>query len=335
MPMPKPWLLLPPQWAHDVSPHVLPIISRLSGHSHMRYRPFTWKGQTFEHPVGIAGGVDKSGRNFLDWERLGASFVEIGTVTPQPQEPNPPPLIMRDVESKALWNKLGFPSEGAERIKQRIAKKFHKSTTPLWVNVGKNRTTPNEKALEDYLYLFETFSTLASSFVVNMSSPNTKALRDLQSEEFLTKLLEHYHAMEDLNGTPILIKLSPDLDIETLEKLLRVGEDLGVHGWILTNTTKSRDFQNRFPKDEGGVSGAPLAKLSMDMLSAAVRILGTRAAGRKTLIVSTGGIMSARDVQMRLDLGADLVQVYSALVFEGPWFFRKVVRQLNSSPASL
>lgn len=333
--MPKPWLLLPPKWAHDLSPHVLPLIARLPIGSPGKFQPFTWKGQTFEHPVGLAGGVDKSGRNFLDWERLGASFVEIGTVTPQPQAPNPPPLIMRDLSSKALWNKLGFPSEGAQRIKSRVAKNFHKSTVPLWVNVGKNRNTPNDRALEDYLYLFEAFSTLASSFVVNMSSPNTKNLRDLQTEEFLKELLQQYHSLEDLRDTPILIKISPDLDEESLVRLLRAGEEHGVHGWILTNTTRRRDFSSSFPKEEGGVSGAPLAKLSMDMLSAAVRMLGTRKSGRKTLLVSTGGVMSSKDVQVRLDIGADLVQVYSALIFEGPLFFKNVVRELNSNPASL
>lgn len=327
----KPWLLVPAGLAHSMSPYLLPVVSRWGKESSPSYAPLRWSGQTFRHPLGLAGGVDKNGRNLVHWERLGASFLEVGTVTPRPQNPNPPPLLLRDKAQKALWNQLGFPNDGAEAIYHRIANSFQHCEKPLWINVGKNRDTTNEKALTDYMELFEKFSTLASSFVVNISSPNTQSLRDLQTGEFLKNLMESYRSVEHLQDKPVLLKLSPDLETEQLKELLRTGEDLGVGGWILGNTTRSRRPGDGWPADKGGVSGKPLAALALKNLKTAVELLGTRAAGRRSLLVSVGGVMNAQDVRERLALGADLIQVYTALVMEGPWFFRKTLKELTKS----
>lgn len=319
----KPWLLLPAQWAHDLSSLWLKTVATFSEGTPPTWRSFVWKGLVFKNRLGIAGGVDKNGDVIKAWPSLGCGFVEIGTVTPLPQSPNPGRIMDRHLESKAMWNRMGFPSAGADETLANI-KAARPYPTPIFVNIGKNRETANENAADDYLALVHRFRENADAFVVNISSPNTKGLRDLQGADPLRKLLAPLVTAAKTYDRPLLVKLSPDLSDADLEQSLEVGVECGIDGFILTNTTLSREQGSPFPP-EGGVSGAPLKELSKRSLQRAIQILGPRR--KDFLIVSVGGIMTAEDVFERLDLGADLVEVYAALVFEGPGFFRSVAKK--------
>lgn len=318
----KPWLLMPPQWAHDLGPLGLKLYSLFHSGPTPAWRPFTWNNVVFKNPLGLAGGVDKNAESLKEWWALGAGFVEVGTVTPQPQSANPGKIIDRNLNRRALWNKMGFPSHGADDVLFNL-RAFESKPTPVFVNIGKNRNTPNEHAVDDYLFLIYRLRSQADAFVINISSPNTKGLRELQGKEALSKLLaplvESAHHSED--PKPLLLKLSPDLSDESLKEALLTALDLGVDGFVLTNTTLSRPQGIDFP-EEGGLSGEPLKALSCQILQKSLQILGKHRDGK--LIVSAGGVLSPEDVFERLQMGADLVEIYSALVFEGPGFFHKV-----------
>lgn len=323
----KPWLLLPPQWAHDLSPLALKIYSAIHGQNIPAWKSFDWKGLHFKNPMGIAGGVDKNATQLESWWSLGCGFVEVGTITPQPQLPNPGKIVDRSLNLKAMWNKMGFPSDGAEEVFYNLMAHAPDFKTPVFINIGKNRTTPNEKAVEDYLSLIETFHPLADAFVVNISSPNTKGLRELQKKENLESLLTPLlQKSSKLSRKPVLVKLSPDMGDEGLAEAIDNCADIGVDGFVLTNTTLNRPPDCQFPS-EGGLSGAPLKELSTHALKIAVERLGTKK--KNFLIVSVGGISKPEDVFERLQLGADLVQIYSALVFHGPHFFLDVASRFN------
>lgn len=286
------------------------------------WQSFVWKGLVFKNPLGIAGGVDKNADFLRAWPSLGCGFVEVGTITPQPQEPNPGKILDRDRRASAMWNRMGFPSAGAEEARANL-KAARPWSVPVFVNIGKNRDTANSEAAKDYVELIHYLHTQADAFVVNVSSPNTKGLRDLQEAASLKALLGPVVSSAKIYRRPVLVKLSPDLSEDDLSRSIGVGAECGVDGFILTNTTLSRAPHSPFPP-EGGVSGAPLKDLSLKALSQAVRILGDRR--QDFLLVSVGGVMTPEDVFERLRLGADLVQVYSALVFDGPGFFRRVAR---------
>lgn len=323
----KPWLLLPPQWAHDLSSLALPLYSLLHGNKTPRWKSFTWRNLHFANPMGIAGGVDKNAEHLKEWWSLGCGFVEVGTVTPLPQEPNPGKIVDRDLKLQAMWNKMGFPSQGADEVFYNLAAYAPNYRTPIFVNIGKNRHTPNDKAVNDYLTLVDKFRPFADVYVVNISSPNTKGLRDLQNKDNLTTLIGPIvERVSKYEPTPVLVKLSPDMDDETLSETVLHCQKLGIDGFVLTNTTLSRPSGCHFP-EEGGLSGAPLKQLSQRAIKIAIDSLGKKREG--LLIVSAGGILTPEDVFERLHMGADLVQIYSALVFHGPGFFHAVARRYN------
>lgn len=324
----KPWLLLPPQWAHDLSSLALPVYSLIHGAKTPLWKSFTWRNLHFANPMGIAGGVDKNAENLKAWWALGCGFVEIGTVTPRPQTPNPGKIIDRDLKLQAMWNKMGFPSDGAEEVFYNLTSYAPNYRTPIFVNIGKNRYTPNECAVQDYLTLIDRFRPFADVYVVNISSPNTKGLRDLQSKENLAALIEPIvEKVSRFEPTPVLVKLSPDMGDEALAETVVYCEQLGVDGFVLTNTTLSRPKECYFPAEEGGLSGAPLKELSQRALKVAINALGKKR--EDLLLVSVGGMLTPEDVFERLHMGADLVQIYSALVFHGPDFFHTVARRYN------
>ncbi|WP_415063134.1 quinone-dependent dihydroorotate dehydrogenase [Bdellovibrio sp.] len=323
----KPWLLLPPQWAHDLSSLALPLYSLIHGRKTPHWKSFSWRDLHFANPLGIAGGVDKNAENLKDWWSLGCGFVEIGTVTPLPQSPNPGKIMDRDLKLHAMWNKMGFPSEGADETFYNLMSYAPNYRTPIFVNIGKNRHTPNNQAVQDYLTLIDKFRPLADAYVVNISSPNTKGLRDLQNKDNLTSLLGPIiDRVSHFEPTPVLVKLSPDMGDEALAETVLHCQGLGIHGFVLTNTTLSRPPGCHFP-EEGGLSGAPLKELSQRALKIAVESLGKKRDG--LLLVSVGGVLTPEDVFERLQMGADLVQIYSALVFHGPHFFHDVARRYN------
>jgi dihydroorotate dehydrogenase len=322
----KPWLWLSPALAHKLSPTVLKSLSVFGSEKPPEWEPLEWRGLRFPNRLGIAGGVDKDATNIRSWWRLGAGFVEIGTITPQPQPGNTPPVLDRDVPHEALWNRMGFPSQGVKRVKTRLQEMRRPFLTPVFANIGKNAATPLESAADDYLELLRHLRGTVDGFVVNISSPNTKGLRDLLKPERLQSFLQPILAGKQ---EPILLKLSPDMEPEELERVLGISHDLGMDGWILTNTSQGIRDGLKFPK-EGGVSGRPLGPRSKELLAQALQILGAHRQGK--LIVSVGGVMNDQDVRERLALGADLVQVYSALIFEGPYFFRKVAKCQRAKP---
>lgn len=328
----KPWLLLPVSWAHTLSPKFLKYIYnwRSTTSSKHKWGEVQWQHLKFRNPVGLAGGVDKNAENVKAWWHLGAGFVEVGTVTPFAQKPNLGQTVDRDLKSQALWNCLGFPNQGAQRIKARLQKLPARGQrpTPVFINIGKNRWTTNEDAHHDYSKLITRFYDLADAFVINISSPNTKGLRDLFQKEhlsaFLNPILQTYRSQPPTAPAPppLFLKLSPDLADHELKNIIEVIQSTEIRGLILTNTTLKREPHMTFPTDRGGVSGAPLKALSQKMLIDTLQLLGAQRP--EFFIISVGGIMSKDDVSERLALGADLVQVYSALIFEGLGFFNKI-----------
>lgn len=322
----RPWLWLPAQLAHDLSPIYLQMRGSLIGPRIFSVRPMSWRGLNFQNPIGIAGGVDKSGACIKGWWSLGTGFVEVGTVTPKAQLANPGKIIDRDVPSFALWNKMGFPNAGMASLKKTLASIERPYPTPVFVNIGKNRDTDNESASLDYTTLINGLHTEADVFVVNISSPNTKGLRDLQATDQLRTLLNSVVQTAKNYARPILLKLSPDMSESQLRSTLDTSIECGVDGWILTNTTLSRTSNSKF-SSEGGVSGAPLTDLSRSALNTTVTHLKNSRGDR--LIVSVGGILSSDEIKLRLDLGADLVQVYSGLIFNGPGFIQSCVKELR------
>lgn len=318
----RPWLWLSPSLAHKISPQVLNGMRYLHpGAKPPEWRPLEWRGLYFPNRLGLAGGVDKDAKNIKAWWTFGAGFLEVGTITPEPQPGNTPPVLDRDVSNLAVWNRLGFPSQGVEKVRRRLLKLKKPFVAPVFANIGKNATTPLEQAHNDYIQLLEKLAGTVDGFVINISSPNTKGLRELLKPEKLTDFLTPILATRPKDFSPILLKLSPDMEDTELERVLEISLALGIDGWIFTNTSQGIRDNLAFPK-EGGVSGKPLAPRAKEVLVRALEILGTRRKGR--LIVSVGGVLNGDDVAERLALGADLVQVYSALIFEGPTFFKQV-----------
>lgn len=322
----KPWLLLPTEWAHHLSPFALRLYAGFFGQPIPQWKSFDWRGLHFTNPVGIAGGVDKNAEHLKDWWSLGCGFVEVGTVTPLPQSPNPGKIMSRDLPNTAMWNKMGFPSFGGHEVFFNLKAAGPNYPTPVFVNIGKNRQTTNTDAVHDYLSLMDQFDTLADVFVVNISSPNTQGLRELQKKENLNPLLSPLVERASKKQIPLIVKLSPDMGDEGLAEAVLACAQIGVDGFVLTNTTLSRPPNCPFPA-EGGLSGAPLKDLSRRALKVAVQTLGNKR--KDMLLVSAGGILTPEEVYERLQMGADLVQIYSALVFHGPGFFLDVARRYD------
>jgi dihydroorotate dehydrogenase len=318
------WKHLPAKLAHELASLGISFYAAKMPDDIPRWKPLTWKGLTFPNRLGIAGGVDKNAENLLDWQKLGVGFIEVGTVTPYSQKANRGKTLDRDWKQKNLWNRMGFPNHGADEVYFNIRRDRAGIRVPLFVNIGKNRDRSNEEAEVDYIYLANRFRDLADAFVVNVSSPNTQGLRNLQTPEFLSFLIGQLKPV--VGDTPILIKLSPDLSEIEFSAVIGACADAGASGFILTNTTLSRPEKCPFPA-EGGLSGKDLAELSKKHLVRAVQLLGQRRA--QFLLVSVGGVLSAEAVQERMDLGADLVQTYSGLVFHGPGFFRDAAQRLS------
>jgi dihydroorotate dehydrogenase len=310
-------------------------------------------GLTFRNPVGLAAGYDKDAVAIRGLSSLGFGHVEVGTVTPRPQPGNPKPRIFRLVEDDAVINRMGFPSQGSEYIQMQLnpllkvgwfernfgiqprgqkQKKVmvQKGDSILGVNIGKNKETPNEEAVLDYLELLQNFAPYADYLAINISSPNTVGLRQLQGRDALQGLLTHLHAQRKLEEerlkkrVPLLVKLAPDLTESELNDAVDVILDTHMDGIIATNTTLARDGLRSEQRGEtGGLSGIPLRLRSEALLGQIVK----RVDGRIP-IVSVGGIHSPEDAKKRLAMGASLVQVYTGLIYEGPGLVRKIVKGL-------
>ena len=320
---------LPPKLAHDIAPLALRTFGSLRSANEKDFNLFQlrWKGIQFRNRLGIAGGVDKNANNIVDWAKFGAGFIEVGTITPQAQTANPGRIIDRDWKAKNLWNKMGFPNQGQEKILTRVqkAKSDHiLANVPLFINLGKNRSTSLENAHQDYQTVASTFNEVADAFVINISSPNTMGLRDLQHSVSLKKIVS---ACQEKTKKPLLVKCSPDMEQNELLSVIDTCAANGVAGFVLTNTTLSRPIGNSFSA-EGGLSGKDLAELSKKNLTSVVKHLGSDKS--KFLLVSVGGILNTADVAERFILGADLIQCYSAFVFHGLSFYSNVLKELKN-----
>jgi dihydroorotate dehydrogenase len=277
-------------------------------------------GLDFESPIGLAAGFDKGDVSVAALLGMGFSHLEIGTITPRPQPGNDRPRIFRLPEHRALINRMGFNNEGSAACAARLAALDPAARTGLvGVNVGKNKATPNEQALDDYLACIDALHPFADYLVVNISSPNTPGLRQLQEREALDRLLRG--CVERLRarapGKGLVVKLAPDLTAEALDEAVDVAIAAGVAAIAATNTTLSRDGVGGHPRagEAGGLSGAPLTTRAQDV----VRRVARRSAGRVP-VIGSGGIMSAEDAWARLRAGATLVQVYTGFIYGGPGF---------------
>jgi dihydroorotate dehydrogenase len=284
-------------------------------------------GLEFESPLGLAAGFDKGELAAAGLFALGFGHVEVGTITPRPQVGNPRPRLFRLPEHRALVNRMGFNNEGAEACAARLAALPREARLGVvGVNVGKNKDTPNERAVEDYLACIDRLHPHADYLVVNLSSPNTPGLRDLQDRGPLERLLSACVARTRPLGKPLLVKLAPDLSPEALDEAVDVAVAAGAAGIVATNTTIQRPGPvagHRRAGEAGGLSGAPLEPLA----TAALRRAYSRARGRIP-IVGVGGVMDAEGAYARIRAGASLVQVYTGLVYGGPGFPRRLLSRL-------
>ena len=277
-------------------------------------------GLTFPNPVGLAAGLDKNGAHVDALLALGFGFVEVGTVTPRPQPGNPKPRMFRLPAHQAIINRLGFNNDGVDALVRNVSRAKRRGGL-LGINIGKNKDTPNESAEQDYLFCLERVYPLADYITVNISSPNTAGLRELQEEQALRRLVGTLRDAQERLGArhgrrvPMLVKVAPDLSDDDIDAAGRVLADLQVDGVIATNTTVSRLAVQDDPlaRETGGLSGAPL----MDKATAVLRMLRTRLPDSIPLI-GVGGVMTGADAAKKMAAGADLVQVYTGLVYRGP-----------------
>lgn len=276
-------------------------------------------GLTFGNPIGLGAGLDKQGTAVPAWTALGFGFAEIGTVTPRPQPGNPRPRLFRLPADRAIINRFGFNSEGAAAVARHLSQSGHKGPTCIGVNLGKNKDTPNERAVDDYVLAVDALHAFADYFVINVSSPNTAGLRALQDSQALRPLVEQVVARVKQAGgrdVPVVVKMSPDMSEADLLASVDAALEGGARGIIATNTTTSRlglVTRGAVTGETGGLSGAPLRGAA----NAACRALFRHLRGRVP-IVGVGGIFTADDAYERVRSGASLVQIYTALIYEGP-----------------
>jgi dihydroorotate dehydrogenase len=287
-------------------------------------------GLEFSNPVGLAAGFDKNARILPMWHALGFGFAELGTITPRPQSGNPAPRLFRLPEDLAVINRMGFNNDGAEGIRGRLLEYLNSGiwpSMPVGINLGKQKETSLEKAAEDYAVLLDSFLDLGDYFVVNVSSPNTPGLRELQEKTRLDELLAMVQSRVRSRCLPhirpVLMKIAPDLEYSQLDDVLELCLKHGLAGIIATNTTLSREGLTTRIDETGGLSGMPLRKRSTDF----VRYIHEKVSG-KLKIIGVGGVFSAEDAYEKIQAGASLIQVYTGFVYEGPAMARNINRGL-------
>jgi dihydroorotate dehydrogenase len=289
-------------------------------------KPVVCMGLEFPNPIGLAAGFDKDAVLFEELGAFGFGFIEVGTLTPKAQDGNPKPRMFRLPADKGLINRMGFNNQGVDAATLRL--KNRKSKLIIGGNIGKNKVTANEDANSDYRYCFEALFPVVAYFVVNVSSPNTPGLRALQDKEPLTKLLTEVMALNQAkaNPKPVLLKIAPDLTDEQIAEIVEIVKSVKLDGVIATNTTISRDGLTTpalITSEQGGLSGKPVT----DRSTAVIKKLRDLA-GPEMVIIGVGGIFNAHDAREKLDAGANLLQVYTGFIYEGPFIVKNIVRNL-------
>ncbi|MBS0212711.1 MAG: quinone-dependent dihydroorotate dehydrogenase [Proteobacteria bacterium] len=326
---------LDPEVAHGLSMQAIEATWRSGAHHFLARRPprlptrVFWR--LFENPFGLAAGLDKNGAHVDALLAMGFGFIEVGTTTPRPQPGNPKPRMFRLPDQQAIINRLGFNNEGVDALVKNVASARRKGI--VGINIGKNADTPIENAVDDYLYCLERVYPVADYVTVNISSPNTAGLRDLQRDEPLRALVGKLReAQEKLRSqhrkdTPILLKIAPDLEDAQLDGMARIMLDAGVEGIIATNTTIARTAigGHKLEKETGGLSGKPLYQRSTQVLSR----LRARV-GEKIPLIGVGGIMSGGDAVAKVAAGATLLQCYTGLIYRGPNLISECVTALRA-----
>ena len=293
-------------------------------------------GLKFKNPVGLAAGFDKNGEYISEMANLGFGFIEVGTVTPLPQPGNDKPRMFRLPADEALINRMGFNNKGVDMAAERIAayrKNQPEAQKGLMIggNIGKNKNTPNEEAVNDYIKCFDRLFDVVDYFVVNVSSPNTPGLRALQDKKPLTEILSTLQERNNNNGIrkPILLKIAPDLTNEQLDDIIEIVAETKIDGLIATNTTISREglvSPEKVVKEAGGLSGRPLTHRSTEV----IRYLSEKS-NHAFPIIGAGGIHSAQDAIDKLNAGASLIQLYTGFIYEGPALIGRINKALLSS----
>ena len=317
---------LPAETAHEVSMKMLGTVAAVLGRNDAppRGRAVDCFGLRFPNAVGLAAGMDKNATALPAWPLMGFGFIEIGTVTALAQPGNPKPRVFRLPRQKALINRLGFNNEGAEAVAARLAK--WKSTrrwpwVPVGINLGKSRVTALDDAPRDYAQSFRLLRDYGDYFAVNVSSPNTPGLRDLQEAAQLRGILRAI-AAENPEKKPVLVKISPDLTDPQLADLVSCGEEKGIAGWIATNTTLDHSSVPAAEDQEGGLSGVPLRDKSDVVLRELV-------ARTRLPVIGVGGVSDAESARAKTEAGAKLVQLYTGLVYRGPALPREIAAGLE------
>jgi dihydroorotate dehydrogenase len=321
---------LDPETAHHVTMRLLSRASnfypalRVLKSFQSSSKPKTLFGLSFPNPIGLAAGLDKNGIALPAWAALGFGFIEIGTVTAKAQPGNSKPRIFRFPQQQALINRLGFNNDGADAIAQRLRALRESGrwpAVPVGINIGKSRATPLEHATDDYLYSFRMLRDFADYITLNISSPNTPGLRELQEPQKLSELL---NAIGNEAGTapkPLVLKISPDLSGAELKAILAVCEENGVSGIVATNTTLDHSSIAPQLNQAGGLSGAPLR----DKSTALVREINARST---IPVIASGGILDAESAREKFQAGAQLIQLYTGLVYRGPQLLREIMESL-------
>ncbi|HEY1872166.1 MAG TPA: quinone-dependent dihydroorotate dehydrogenase [Chitinophagaceae bacterium] len=348
--------LFPPEWTHYFSMNCFkvlcflpPLRSLISVFFRTHHSSLTthFLNLEFKNPIGLGAGFDKNAKYLRELETLGFGFVEIGTVTPLPQQGNPKPRLFRLKKDMALINRMGFNNDGVKVVAERLKKwrsrqssivnrqsdsqlTTHNSRLIIGGNIGKNKTTPNEEAWKDYAVCFNELHPYVDYFVVNVSSPNTPGLRELQEKESLKRILLHLLMINNgkAKSKPVLLKIAPDLTCEQIDDVIEIALEIKLDGIVATNTTVSRDAlvhdRGIGNQETGGLSGAPLKQKSTDI----IKYIHQRANGQIPVIAS-GGIFTSADAKEKLDAGASLAQVWTGFIYEGPGIVKRICKSLQ------
>lgn len=334
----KIFFLLKPEFIHD-------IVIKISGSFTFLYpffrlfyytdvkKPIKINTLEFKHPAGLAAGLDKDGEAIRFWDTLGFSYIEVGTVTPKPQPGNPKPRLFRFVQQESLLNRMGFNNKGADELAGciRKAKPELKNEMKIGVNIGKNKITPNEKAIDDYIVCLEKLFDDADYFVINISSPNTEGLRELQSEKYLNDLLnavtqknKELADRKSILPKEIFLKIAPDLTADEIKEIFDTTVRYKLTGIVATNTTTDKKGLPVNPDEQGGISGKYLKEKSDNVLKL-LNELNSKS-DYKLFLIASGGVLTKRDYNDKLKLGASLVQIYTGFIYEGPGILKNILK---------